>query len=407
MKRFAEVTSAKSFLLFCCLSWSFDSAALASAATPEPVVRIVLRVNDRIATLHEYEERKAARIEAVASAQGLSTEERRKLAAEAGQVVLREIFEELLLLSRGDELRIRPTEAQVDGAIEATRERMGLRDPGEFEAALASSGMTLEDLRRRMRTQLVTSEVVDREVRSKIKLDDEQLLKRYQQEAERFKRPERRRLVELVVREEAFPGDREALGAMARQVADRLREGEALSEVAADLGSERVAGPIDHGWVARGELARELDDVAFELEGGGVSEPVPARGGLHVLKVLDIEPAGPIPFAEVKDRIRAEEGRRLFEERFQRLLEELAARAYVVENLPAEAQGYRTAPKPRELDQALAELAPNRKGRDAPAPDPGVPPVSEGEPEPSAPPAESEAPPEPAPTPPTGPLSDS
>lgn len=407
MKRFAEVTSAKSFLLLCCLSSSFDSAALASAATPEPVVRIVLRVNDRIATLHEYEERKAARIEVVASAPGLSTEERRKLAAEAGQVVLREIFEELLLLSRGDELRLRPTEAQVDGAIEATRERMGLRDPGEFEAALASSGMTLEDLRRRMRTQLVTSEVVDREVRSKIKLDDEQLLKRYQQEAERFKRPERRRLVELVVREEAFPGDREALGAMARQVADRLREGEALSEVAAELGSERVAGPIDHGWVARGELARELDDVAFELEGGAVSEPVPARGGLHVLKVLDIEPAGPIPFAEVKDRIRAEEGRRFFEERFQRLLEELAARAYVVENLPAEAQGYRTAPKPRELDQALAELAPNRKGRDAPAPDPGVPPVSEGEPEPSAPPAESEAPPEPAPTPPTSPLSDS
>jgi parvulin-like peptidyl-prolyl isomerase len=334
------------------------------------LVEIVLRVNDRIATRYDYEDRKAARIEAIANQPNLSTEERRKLANEAGKAVAREMFEELLLLSRGDELRIRPTEAQIEAAIEATRERMGLRDPEEFRAALEATGWTLEEFRRRLRVQLVTSEVVDREVRSKLKLDDDLLVRRYQAQPERWQRPERRRIVELVVREEAFNGNLEEARKVAEQVAALWRAGNSESEILKEFDSKGVSGPVEHGWVASGELAPELETVAFRLEAGGVSDPVFARGVLHVLRVSDIEPAGRIPFAEVKDRLRAEEGRRLLEERLQSYLQELASRAYVVDRLPPEAQGFRDLGSRPEMDEALSLLKPERKA--APAEGSGV-----------------------------------
>ncbi len=338
------------------------AAAAMANADSEIIAQIALRVNDRIATRYEYEDRKAARIEAIANAPNLSTEERRKLAAETARAVAREMFEELLLLSRGDEMRIRPTEVQVEGAIEATRERMGLRDPEEFRAALAASGLTIEDLRRRLRAQLITSEVVDREVRSKLPLNDDLLLKRYQEQAERWRRPERRRVVELLVPENAFGGDRLAARDFAQQIAARWRGGAAESELARELGAERVVGPIEHGWVAPGDLAKELEAAVLELAAGAVSDPVAARGGWHVLRVLDLEPAGAIPFGEVKDRLRAEEGRRLLEERLQSYLQELARRAYVVDRLPPEAEGFRDfGSRPRDMDKALALLAPRRE----------------------------------------------
>ena len=69
---------------------------------------------------------------------------------------------------------------------------------------------------------------------------------------------------------------------------------------------------------------------------------VAARGGLHVLRVVEIRAAAPRPLDEVRERIHAKLNQERFDERLKVFLAELADEAYVVESLPADAVGYRS-----------------------------------------------------------------
>src|SRR5690606_30348522 len=81
------------------------AALVAPVASAEEVNRIVLRVNGEIATLHDWIARRESRIEQITQAEGVPIAERRQLIAEAGRAAMKEIFEELLVLSRARQLR--------------------------------------------------------------------------------------------------------------------------------------------------------------------------------------------------------------------------------------------------------------------------------------------------------------
>ncbi len=369
------------------------AAALPAA---EPLNRVVLRVNGEIATLADYEARKQSRLASIGEAQGLSTEDRRKMAAGAGRATMREIFDELLVMSRAHQLRLGPTTGQIDAAVESTRKRMGLEDEAQFETALAQSGLTLAAFRERMEQNLAFNETMQREVQSKVKVEDDVLLRLYRDNAGRYQTAERRRVEELVVREDSGRSAEERR-ALAEELARAIGGGEAMSAAIARLGADAVAGPIDLGWVVAGELADVLDRAVWHLGAGQVSAPVEGRGGLHVLRVAEVEAAKTRPFEEVKEEIRAEEGQRGFEQAARDFLAELERTAYVVENVPEEAKGYRDAlPEDPEAAGVLGEFAPRRGATPGPAPASGTEPAEAADS--AVPPA-----PAPAPTPPPAP----
>ena len=51
------------------------------------------------------------------------------------------------------------------------------------------------------------------------------------------------------------------------------------------------------GWIGKGTLVNDLDDVLFELETGELSEVVETQLGLHLIEVLDRQEPGPAEFA--------------------------------------------------------------------------------------------------------------
>jgi parvulin-like peptidyl-prolyl isomerase len=66
--------------------------------------------------------------------------------------------------------------------------------------------------------------------------------------------------------------------------------------------SGKAAGG-DYGFVARGMLPAEIDDIAFAMKTGEI-RIVPGPRGFHVLQVLEKRPAKVAVFAEVKDDLR-------------------------------------------------------------------------------------------------------
>jgi parvulin-like peptidyl-prolyl isomerase len=320
-------------------------AMVALAAFAEEVNRVVLRVNGEIATLQDWRDRRQGRIEQISAAEGLPLTERRQLIADAGRAAMKEIFEELLVLSRARQLRIEASQAQVDRAAANARERFGITDEAEFERALAENGMTAASFRERMERTIVFNQVLDREVQSKVAVSDEDAARYWREHPDEFRVGEQRQVEEVIVLDDSplDAGGREALG---RDIAARAAAGATLADAiaAAGAGEGTVSDVVDLGWVERGALAAELDAAVFALEGPGTGGPVPGRGGLHVLRVVEIRPASVRPIEEVRDQIVAKLSGQRFEAATRSFLDTQAAVAYVVENLPEEALGYREAP---------------------------------------------------------------
>lgn len=87
----------------------------------------------------------------------------------------------------------------------------------------------------------------------------------------------------------------------------------------------------DLGYMKRGEMIHELEEVAFSLKVGEVSYVIPSTYGYHIVKVLDRHPTAGQPSFESKraavmNFLTSERRRAAFDE----WLEELEARAVVV-----------------------------------------------------------------------------
>jgi|CXWL01.1.fsa_nt_gi parvulin-like peptidyl-prolyl isomerase len=320
--------------------------SLAAFTTPaalraEVVDRLVLRVNDRIATLADYEKRRNETMVQI-DERGLSPEDRAKALNAVGPRVFRDMFEELLLLSRADQLRADPTDEEIDGELARIRDRFGISSDDQFAAALAQQGLTLTNYREQIRTQLRIREVVFKEIQGKIEVEEDDVRRYYRAHQEDFRIPARRRVREIVVLDRDGVSSAEQ-SRRAGEIGAQIAAGKVLDQVAEELQTLGVTSPvIDLDWVESGELAAELEKAAWELPTGGVSAPTPSRGGLHILQVVERQEPGLREFAEVAQDIENRERDRLFEEKMKQYMRTLEENAYVKAAPPADAADFRT-----------------------------------------------------------------
>ena len=346
--------------------------SLLAGAAGADVNRIVLRVNDQIATLWEFQQRRTARIRDIQRAD-LPDERRQRLLAEVGAETMREMYEELLVLSRADQLDVQVSDREVAAAVSRTKEQFGIESDEEFRAALAASGMDLEDLGDQMRRNLLIREVMGREVQQRVQLEEEDLRRYYRDHPDEFSRPRRLQVREVVVPEEAGASDEERR-ALAEEVRTAILAGEEGADRLAELADAgRATSRLDLGWIERGDLEAALERGIWDLEPGAVSEVIAARGGLHVVEILGEEEARLAPFVDVQDAIRSKLRGERYEEEMAGFLAELEETAYVVQDLPPEAAGFRVAAGRRSRDELSGfSLAPETGQEGAAAADPAA-----------------------------------
>lgn len=313
---------------------------VASAVFAATSNRVILRVNDRIATLYDYEVRLNERLRAIQQAD-LDATRRSELTDRAGEEVLGTILEELLVLSRADQIGYRPSDEEIDSAIQRTMQSFGTETEEQFEVALRSSGMTREDFRRQIGVNLRVSGVMAREVQRRVELTEEDLRRYYYEQPEEFTTPERLELREFVVLESSSLGPEERRR-LASELRDRITAGEAMAEVIAPYREEGTTSDVaELGWVKQGDLDPDLEAAVWDLEAGAVSPPVEGRGGLHVLEVIEREEATLLSFNEVAEQIDRIERERLLRQEYEAYLEELRDAAYIrIHQLPPGAEQF-------------------------------------------------------------------
>jgi len=222
----------------------------------------------------------------------LNSAEGRKQQAEISRIVLDQIIEQRLILQEARRRNALATEEQVDAALADIKKNFP--SDAEFQFALDQRGLTLTDLRNRLRTNLTVQNL--QALVSQATVGAAEIQKYYDQNRREFDRPEQVRVRHILVETEAE----------ARFVLARLARGEKFEELARQLskdpGSKDQSG--DLGFVARGQLVPEFEEAAFGLQPGQTSGVVKTQYGYHVIRGIARQPGKPSTLDEVRDQIR-------------------------------------------------------------------------------------------------------
>lgn len=302
---------------------------LPSRTMGEVVERIVALVNNEVITLSELEETGRTLFGQVKQAT-LPSEREEKL-KKARAEVLDQLIENKLLEQEIKRKKIEVPDRDVDQALGDIMKQNHLTE-NELKMALAKEGMTFSRYRQHIRDDLGKVRLVNWEIKSKIVVKEEDLKKAYQENLEEYTDPVEVKVqqVFLSVAPEAAEEQVAAIRKEAQSILERARRGEDFAQLARDYsrGPESREGGV-LGFFKHKELMPELEEAAFKLPPGELSEPVRSKGGFHILRVLERKGGEPRPFAEVQNRVRDKILETEVEGQFKEWMKALKAKAYI------------------------------------------------------------------------------
>ncbi len=148
----------------------------------------------------------------------------------------------------------------------------------------------------------------------------------YRLHPQSFRIPERRQLRHILLTCEGR-AESESSRTMLCELRERLGSLDSFS--AAALRLSHCPTSLDGGslgWVRRGQLYRELENVAFALANGEVSQPVQSEMGWHLLRCDAREAGRVLSFAEVREDLMRRMGEQRRESRRRQWVVELGRR---------------------------------------------------------------------------------
>lgn len=151
----------------------------------------------------------------------------------------------------------------------------------------------------------------------------------YQQNQEQLKSAEQVKVAHIVKYVDWRTDEAAALEAI-RNAHEELSGGAAF-EVVVDKYTDCSDKGGDLGYVTKGQLVEEFEDVVFNLGVGQVSDIFRTRFGFHVAKVYDRKPGAVPSLKEVKQQILDELTQQMRQDAIDKFLDELKSKAQIEE----------------------------------------------------------------------------
>lgn len=235
--------------------------------------------------------------------------------------VLEQFITDKLLESEIRESGIKVSDEEVEHYIQQIKAKNGLSDE-DLKTALAREGQTLASYRASVKRELEKSEIINRQVRAKVSITNEDVERYYKANEKKYRTDDRARIrhILLPLPDNPSPEAVQAAEAKAADLYRRIRAGEDFGQLAREYseGAGRAEGG-EIGWVKRGTLISGIEEVAFDkLSVGQVSEPFRTSMGIHIVKLEARETGSPLPLSTVAPQIKEELYAKALNERFAR-----------------------------------------------------------------------------------------
>ena len=289
------------------------------------VNRIVAEVNDDIITLYELDLAMAPYIQRV-RAMGRSAEEEQKMLYDVREKVLNQIIDNKLTDQEVRRYNISVSEEAIDNTIEEIKKRSRITDQ-QLRQGLSQDGVTLDEYRQDIKNQILRSRLVNRQIKSKIVITEEDIQAVYEQNLADYGGEKLYRLRQIIV---GIEGDEAQAQKKMEAVLVQFSEGVAF----ADLAREYSDGPTaaDGGFL--GEF--NIEDLATAIRGAlkglkaGEHTPIMKTGrGLQVFYIEDIKTKAGKTLEEMKPEIERKLYDKIVNRKFKSWLSDLRDRSHV------------------------------------------------------------------------------
>ena len=191
-----------------------------------------------------------------------------------------------LLYQTAKKLEIPDLDKKVDAKFDEGKSRFPTKE--EFEKALKENGITAQELKDLMRRDIIVSTYIEKQVTSKITITTEQARKFYDENLDKFKKPESVHASHILmgVDPKATAEEKQKAKQKADDLLKQVKGGADFAELAkkeSTCPSGKNGG--DLGEFGRGQMVKPFEDAAFGLKPGEVSGVVETQFGYHIIKV--------------------------------------------------------------------------------------------------------------------------
>lgn len=229
---------------------------------------------------------------------------------------------------KADDLQISVTDEDVQTEIDTILNETFGGDQAQFDAALESSNLTVDQLKASYKESMLLQAAYDEVTKDVTTVPDEELAAYYEENKADYFVDETRVARHILISPAqddddgttsttavadasttttAAPTDADWAAALAEaeEVREELVNGGDWTEEAAqysdDTGTKDIGGEL--GTVSKGQMVPEFEESVFSLAKDEISQPVKTAYGYHVIQVTDISEAKQYTLDEVKEDI--------------------------------------------------------------------------------------------------------
>jgi parvulin-like peptidyl-prolyl isomerase len=272
------------------------------------VDRILATVCDEIITYTEY--RKFVR--------GMEDIENKEAVDEK---ILKSLIDEKIILCEAQKTGIEANDKEIEQAVGEFKERHKLT-PEEFKGMLLAEGLKEDGFRKTLKEKIMVSKLIGMEVESKIIVTEEEKNDYYNvKRRDYINIPEKIEIKAVFVRlkEGASITEITDLKRKTLKIVSLLRRGEDFDQIVDEYSDEPLKGQGGVlGTFVRGILIPQLDNKAFSMKEGEISDPVWVNEGAYILKVIKRNDESLQPFEAAKEDVT----RRIFGQKREKMMNE-------------------------------------------------------------------------------------
>src|SRR5712691_3248638 len=189
---------------------------------------------------------------------------------------------------------LKAKESDIDSYIERIKAQ-GKMDDEQFKDALAKQGMLMENYRKQVSKDIERALLVNREIGAHVNVTPQDVERYYKAHAADYAQPEQVRVRDIFLPLSATaPAEEER--AVMQQIQDirkRVLAGEDFATLADTYsGISHPGEGGDLGYFKKGQMPQEIENVAFTLKPGDISQPFRTNAGMHLLKVEEHSQTG-------------------------------------------------------------------------------------------------------------------
>lgn len=241
-----------------------------------------------------------------------------------------------LMAAQAEKEGFKPDLEKAEKQLDSYKKQMGT---ATFRKRVEMQGVAMDDIVLREAQSAAIRQWLHDTVETDVKVTDEEVRTHYDENRERFRKPERLQASHILVKvgPDAQDEERKAARAKAERLLEDIRQGRDFAEVAkeySDCPSKARGGSL--GTFRKGRMVPPFEEALEKLEQDEISGIVETQFGYHIIQRGKGTPAEQVPFEELQDRLRRQLASRKQSDKLKQVTETLREECDAVVFLKAE-----------------------------------------------------------------------